>query len=56
MANLTEMLFLSRQAALKGLYISPFATQQVNALGLKTTPMMWIFEWDIVDLQLFIRC
>ena len=48
-ANLTEMLFLSREAALKGLYISPFATQQVNALGLKTTPMMWIFEWDIVD-------
>jgi hypothetical protein len=48
-ANLTEMLFLSRDAALKGLYISPFATQQVNALGLKTTPMMWIFEWDIVD-------
>ena len=48
-ANLTEMLFLSRDAVLKGLYISPFATQQVNALGLKTTPMMWIFEWDIVD-------
>ena len=48
-ANLTEMLSLSREAALKGLYISPFATQQVNALGLKTTPMMWIFEWDIVD-------
>ena len=48
-ANLTEMLFLSRDAALKGLYISPFATQQVDALGLKTTPMMWIFEWDIVD-------
>ena len=48
-ANLAEMLSLSREAALKGLYISPFATQQVNALGLKTTPMMWIFEWDIVD-------
>ena len=48
-ANLMKILFLSRQAALKGLYISPFATQQVNALGLETTPMMWIFEWDIVD-------
>ncbi len=46
---LTEMLFLSRQAALKGLYISPFAEQQVRGLGLDLTPQMWIFEWDIVD-------
>ena len=48
-ASLTELLFLSRDAALKGLYVSPFAREQVNALGLETTPMMWIFEWDIVD-------
>ena len=48
-AKLTEMLFLSRPATLQGLYLSPFSSQQVNALGLETTPMMWIFEWDIVD-------
>jgi hypothetical protein len=46
---LTELLFLSRAAALKGLYISPFAEQQVRGLGLELTPQMWIFEWDIVD-------
>jgi len=48
-ANLVEILSLSREAALKGLYIGPFARQQIKALGLDTTPMMWIFEWDIVD-------
>lgn len=48
-ANLTQVLLLSREPVLKGLYVSPFARQQVNALGLETTPMMWIFEWDIVD-------
>ncbi|MEZ4770765.1 MAG: hypothetical protein R2844_20390 [Caldilineales bacterium] len=48
-ANHDRGLFLSREAARKGLYISSFASQQVNALGLETTPMMWIFEWDIVD-------
>jgi hypothetical protein len=46
---LTELLFLSRPTALKGLYISPFAGQQVRGLGLELTPQMWIFEWDIVD-------
>ncbi len=46
---LTELLFLSRPAALHGLYISPFAQQQVRGLGLELTPQMWIFEWDIVD-------
>lgn len=46
---LTELLFLSRPAARKGLYISPFAEQQVRGLGLSLTPQMWIFEWDIVD-------
>ena len=46
---LTEMLFLSRQAVLEGLYIGPFARQQVRGLGLELTPQMWLFEWDIVD-------
>lgn len=46
---LAELLFLSRPAALQGLYISPFAGQQVRGLGLELTPQMWIFEWDIVD-------
>ncbi len=46
---LTELLFLSRQAVLKGLYIGPFARQQVRGLGLDLTPQMWLFEWDIVD-------
>jgi hypothetical protein len=46
---LTELFFLSRPAALQGLYINPFAQQQVRGLGLELTPQMWIFEWDIVD-------
>lgn len=46
---LTEMLFLSRPAVLQGLYIGPFARQQVRGLGLELTPQMWLFEWDIVD-------
>lgn len=46
---LTEMLFLSREAVLKGLYTGPFARQQVRGLGLDLTPQMWLFEWDIVD-------
>lgn len=47
--NLTELLLRSREPVLDGLYIRPFARQRVRALGLETTPMMWIFEWDIVD-------
>lgn len=46
---LTEMLFLSREAVLKGMYIGPFARQHVRGLGLDLTPQMWLFEWDIVD-------
>lgn len=48
-APLTEVLSRSREAAAKGLYVSAFAEQLVLALGLETTPMMWIFEWDIVS-------
>lgn len=47
--NMTELLLRSREPVLQGLYIGPFARQRVRALGLETTPMMWIFEWDIVD-------
>lgn len=47
--NMTEILLRSREPVLKGLYIGPFARLRVRALGLETTPMMWIFEWDIVD-------
>ena len=39
---------LSREAVTGGLYIAPFATQKVAAIGLHPPPMMWIFEWDIV--------
>ena len=46
---LTEVLARSREAAITGLYVSAYADQLVQALGLDTTPMMWIFEWDIVS-------
>jgi hypothetical protein len=46
---LTEVLARSREAAVAGLYVSAYADQLVQALGLDTTPMMWIFEWDIVS-------
>lgn len=39
----------SRAAVLDGLYIRPYAEQQVFALGLEPPPMMWIFKWDIVS-------
>ncbi|KQO96938.1 hypothetical protein [Leifsonia sp. Leaf264] len=38
----------SREAVTGGLYIGPFASQRVRALGLEPPPMMWIFEWDIL--------
>jgi hypothetical protein len=38
----------SRDAVRGGLYIAPFASQRVEALGLEPPPMMWIFEWDIL--------
>ncbi|TFV96786.1 hypothetical protein [Orlajensenia leifsoniae] len=38
----------SRAAVTGGLYIGPFASQRVRALGLEPPPMMWIFEWDIL--------
>ena len=44
-----EVMALSRQAVLDGLYIGPYAEKQVFALGLEPPPMMWIFKWDIVS-------
>ena len=46
--NITRMLLMSREAILKGLYISEFAEKYVKAFGLEPPPMMWIFEWDRV--------
>lgn len=43
-----EAMALSRQAVLDGLYIEPFAENQVRALGLEIPPQTWLFEWDIV--------
>jgi Glycosyl hydrolase family 67 C-terminus len=45
---LSQAFALSRSAITDGLYIGPFARQSVEALGQHPTPMMWIFEWDIV--------
>jgi hypothetical protein len=45
---LSQAFALSRSAITDGLYIGPFAQQSVEALGQHPTPMMWIFEWDIV--------
>ena len=48
-AAIGEVMNLSRDAVLKGLYIGPYAEQQVFALGLEPPPMMWVFKWDIVS-------
>jgi hypothetical protein len=45
---ITEILYRSREAVLKGFYIGPYARRQVRALGLEPPPMMWIFKWDIL--------
>ncbi|HHV20728.1 MAG TPA: hypothetical protein GXZ30_04205 [Propionibacterium sp.] len=48
-ATVGAVLAESRAAVLDGLYIGPYAEQQVFALGLEPPPMMWIFKWDIVS-------
>ncbi|MBD5786647.1 hypothetical protein IF650_10690 [Cellulosimicrobium terreum] len=48
-AAIGEAMALSREAVRHGLYIGPFAENQVKALGLEPPPMMWIFEWDILS-------
>lgn len=45
---IAEAMALSREAVLDGLYIEPFAENQVRALGLEIPPQTWLFEWDIV--------
>nr|WP_260173327.1 hypothetical protein [Nocardioides albus] len=45
---ISEAMALSREAVLDGLYIEPFAENQVRALGLEIPPQTWLFEWDIV--------
>ena len=47
-AALSQVQALSRQAVLDGLYVGPYAEQQVRAFGLEPPPMMWIFKWDLV--------
>jgi hypothetical protein len=46
---LGELLGLSRGVTLDGLYVGPYAEQEVRAFGLEPPPMMWIFKWDLVS-------
>lgn len=46
---LMGVLARSRQVVREGLYVAPFAEEQVLALGLEPPPMLWIFEWDMVS-------
>jgi hypothetical protein len=43
--SITQLMLLSREAVLKGHYISGFARKQVRACGLEVPPNVWI--WDI---------
>ncbi len=44
--RLAQLMFLSREAILKGLYIGSFAREQAIVLGLEPPPTPWL--WDIV--------
>lgn len=46
---LMQVLSQSRQATRDGLYVAPYAREQVLALGLEPPTMLWIFEWDMVS-------
>ncbi|MGF1662279.1 MAG: hypothetical protein ACFCVG_07365 [Kineosporiaceae bacterium] len=46
---LGELLEVSRGVTLDGLYVGPYAEQEVRAFGLEPPPMMWIFKWDLVS-------
>lgn len=48
-ATIEDIFAQSREVAKQGLYVTPYAEQQVLALGLEPPPMLWIFEWDIVS-------
>ncbi len=47
-AGLSDLLAASRQAVLDGLYVEPYAEQEVRAFGLEPPPMLWVFKWDLV--------
>lgn len=47
-AGLSQLLAASRQAVLDGLYVGPYAEQEVRAFGLEPPPMLWVFKWDLV--------
>ncbi len=47
-AALSQLLAVSRQAVLDGLYVGPYAEQEVRAFGLEPPPMLWVFKWDLV--------
>ncbi len=47
-AALSDLLAASRQAVRDGLYVGPYAEQEVRAFGLEPPPMLWIFKWDLV--------
>src|SRR5690606_33351212 len=42
--NISQLLLMSHDVTVKGLYIGEFAKYYVRALGLEPPPMMWIFE------------
>ncbi|WP_336921852.1 hypothetical protein [Aquipuribacter sp. SD81] len=48
-AALSRVLRLSRAAVLDGLYVRPYAEQEVRAFGLEPPPMLWVFKWDLVS-------
>ncbi len=48
-AALAQVEALSRPAVLDGLYVGPYAEQQVRAFGLEPPPMLWVFKWDLVS-------
>jgi hypothetical protein len=47
-AAIGQVMAQSRAAITDGLYIGPYASKKVAALGLHPPTMMWIFEWDIL--------
>ncbi len=46
---LMQVFSASREVVRDGLYVAPYAREQVLALGLEPPPMLWVFEWDIVS-------
>lgn len=46
---LAQMMYLSGEATLTGLYTGEFGRKQILALGMEPPPQFWIFEWDNVS-------